>query len=42
MSDQQAFGPSSSEQTLIRADAGYHGEDNLRALYERAIPALMA
>jgi transposase len=31
-----------SEQTLITADAGYHSEENLRGLYERGVPALIA
>ena len=29
-------------QTLVTADAGYHSEDNLRRLYEKGIPALIA
>jgi len=29
-------------QTLITADAGYHSEENLRALCERGVPALIA
>src|SRR5437867_235642 len=31
-----------SPQTLITADAGYHSEANLKALYEQGIPALVA
>jgi transposase len=31
-----------SEETLITADAGYHSEENLRALSEREVPALIA
>ena len=31
-----------SDQTIVTADAGYHSEANLRALYERNIPALIA
>ena len=31
-----------SEQTIVTADAGYHSEANLRALYERNVPALVA
>ena len=28
--------------TLITADAGYYSDDNVKALHERSIPALMA
>jgi len=31
-----------TEQTLVTADAGYHSEANLQALYERKVPALIA
>jgi len=31
-----------TEQTLITADAGYHSEANLKGLYERGVPALIA
>ena len=31
-----------TDQTLVTADAGYHSEANLRALYERNVPALVA
>jgi transposase len=31
-----------TDQTIVTADAGYHSEANLRALYERNIPALIA
>src|SRR5688500_16931535 len=34
--------PYRTKQTLITADAGYHSEANLKALYEQAIPALIA
>ena len=31
-----------TEQTMVTADAGYHGEQNLQELYERGVPALIA
>lgn len=31
-----------TDQTIIRADAGYHSEANLQGLYEREVPALIA
>ena len=31
-----------TDQTIITADAGYHSEANLQALYERGVPALIA
>jgi IS5 family transposase len=31
-----------TDHTLVTADAGYHSEANLRALYERNVPALIA
>jgi hypothetical protein len=34
--------PLRTEQTIITADAGYHSEENLRGLCERAVPALIA
>jgi len=34
--------PVRTAQTLITADAGYHSEANLKGLYERQVPALIA
>jgi hypothetical protein len=34
--------PLRTDQTVVTADAGYHSEANLRALYERGIPGLVA
>jgi len=31
-----------TEETIITADAGYHSEEYLRGLYERAVPAMIA
>ena len=31
-----------TDQTIITADAGYHSEANLQALYEQGVPALIA
>ncbi len=31
-----------TEHTLVTADAGYHSEENLKGLYERGVPALIA
>jgi transposase len=31
-----------TDQTLVSADAGYHSEANLKGLYERGVPALIA
>ena len=31
-----------TDQTLVTADAGYHSEANLKELYERGVPALIA
>jgi hypothetical protein len=31
-----------TDQTMLTADAGYHSEANLQALYEREVPALIA
>jgi hypothetical protein len=31
-----------TDQTLVTADAGYHSEANLKGLYERGVPALIA
>ncbi len=31
-----------TDQTLVTADAGYHSEENIRGLYERGVPALIA
>jgi hypothetical protein len=31
-----------TEQTMVMADAGYHSEENLKHLYERNVPALIA
>jgi IS5 family transposase len=38
----EATRPLRTEQTLVTADAGYHSEANLRALYEHGVPALVA
>jgi transposase len=38
----QATAPLRTEQTMLTADAGYHSEENLKALHERGVPALIA
>lgn len=34
--------PLRTPETMVTADAGYHSEDNLRGLYERGVPAMIA
>ena len=34
--------PAASWMQIVTADAGYHSEANLKGLYERAVPALIA